>query len=60
MMADGALVRTLVHTDVTKYLQFKVRDNIYILDCSLLWRMAITHTHIYIYTRHMRCHAVIL
>ena len=24
MMADGALVRTLVHTDVTKYLQFKV------------------------------------
>lgn len=31
MMADGALVRTLVHTDVTKYLQFKAVDGSYVL-----------------------------
>ena len=31
MMADGALVSTLVHTDVTKYLQFKAVDGSYVL-----------------------------
>jgi Rab GDP dissociation inhibitor len=30
MMANGTLVRTLIHTDVTKYLSFKAVDGSYV------------------------------
>lgn len=30
MMANGALVRVLIHTDVTKYLMFKAVDGSYV------------------------------
>jgi Rab GDP dissociation inhibitor len=30
MMANGALVRILIHTDVTKYLLFKAVDGSYV------------------------------
>lgn len=30
MMANGALVRVLIHTDVTKYLLFKAVDGSYV------------------------------
>ena len=30
MMANGALVRVLIHTDVTKYLYFKAVDGSYV------------------------------
>lgn len=30
MMANGALVRVLIHTDVTKYLNFKAVDGSYV------------------------------
>lgn len=32
MMANGQLVRVLIHTDVTKYLQFKAVDGSYVLN----------------------------
>jgi RAB protein geranylgeranyltransferase component A len=50
MMANGTLVRTLIHTDVTKYLSFKAVDGSFVfskgkvmssltLNCSclILW-----------------------
>ena len=32
MMANGALVRVLIHTDVTKYLMFKAVDGSYVFN----------------------------
>jgi Rab GDP dissociation inhibitor len=32
MMANGKLVRVLIHTDVTKYLEFKAVDGSYVLN----------------------------
>lgn len=31
-MANGTLVRTLIHTDVTKYLSFKAVDGSYVFN----------------------------
>lgn len=32
IMANGGLVRTLIHTDVTKYLSFKAVDGSYVFN----------------------------
>lgn len=32
MMANGTLVRVLIHTDVTKYLYFKASDGSYVFN----------------------------
>lgn len=32
MMANGTLVRVLIHTDVTKYLSFKAGDGSYVFN----------------------------
>jgi Rab GDP dissociation inhibitor len=32
MMANGKLVKTLIYTDVTKYLEFKAVDGSYVLN----------------------------
>lgn len=41
MMANGTLVRVLIHTDVTKYLYFKAVDGSYVFNKGkveyLLW-----------------------
>ena len=40
MMANGTLVRVLIHTDVTKYLYFKAVDGSYVFNkgkVKFLW-----------------------
>ena len=43
MMANGTLVRTLIHTDVTKYLSFKAVDGSYVFSKGKVMSQAQTH-----------------
>jgi Rab GDP dissociation inhibitor len=42
MMANGQLVRVLIHTDVTKYLQFKAVDGSYVLNKGKIYKVPAT------------------
>lgn len=42
MMANGQLVRVLIYTDVTKYLQFKAVDGGYVLRASKIYKVPAT------------------
>nr|CAB3461453.1 unnamed protein product [Digitaria exilis] len=42
MMANGALVRTLIHTDVTKYLSFKAVDGSYVFSKGKIYKVPAT------------------
>lgn len=44
MMANGGLVRVLIHTNVTKYLNFKAVDGSYVYNKGKVW----TPTNFYI------------
>jgi RAB protein geranylgeranyltransferase component A len=37
MMANGALVRVLIHTSVTKYLNFKAVDGSFVYNNGKVW-----------------------
>lgn len=37
MMANGGLVRILIHTDVTKYLNFKAVDGSFVYNKGKVW-----------------------
>lgn len=39
MMANGKLVRVLIHTDVTKYLHFKAVDGSFVYNKGKVWSM---------------------
>eukprot|EP00879_Flechtneria_rotunda_P011256 GHRR01011757.1.p1 GENE.GHRR01011757.1~~GHRR01011757.1.p1 ORF type:complete len:416 (+),score=117.27 GHRR01011757.1:364-1611(+) len=42
MMANGKLVRVLIHTDVTKYLEFKAVDGSYVLNKGKVYKVPAT------------------
>ncbi|KAH7861932.1 hypothetical protein Vadar_032788 [Vaccinium darrowii] len=42
MMANGALVRVLIHTDVTKYLNFKAVDGSYVYNKGKIYKVPAT------------------
>ncbi|XP_051146717.1 guanosine nucleotide diphosphate dissociation inhibitor At5g09550 [Andrographis paniculata] len=42
MMANGALVRVLIHTDVTKYLHFKAVDGSYVYNKGKIYKVPAT------------------
>ncbi|AQK93743.1 Guanosine nucleotide diphosphate dissociation inhibitor 2 [Zea mays] len=42
MMANGTLVRTLIHTDVTKYLSFKAVDGSYVFSKGKIYKVPAT------------------
>lgn len=42
MMANGKLVRVLVYTDVTKYLEFKAVDGSYVLNKGKIYKVPAT------------------
>ncbi|XP_068665009.1 guanosine nucleotide diphosphate dissociation inhibitor 2-like [Aristolochia californica] len=42
MMANGTLVRTLIHTDVTKYLYFKAVDGSYVFNKGKVYKVPAT------------------
>lgn len=43
MMANGALVRVLIHTDVTKYLNFKAVDGSFVYNKGKVWWLTSIH-----------------
>jgi Rab GDP dissociation inhibitor len=42
MMANGKLVKTLIYTDVTKYLEFKAVDGSYVLNKGKVYKTPVT------------------
>lgn len=42
MMANGKLVKVLIHTDVTKYLEFKSVDGSYVLNKGKVYKVPAT------------------
>jgi hypothetical protein len=46
MMANGALVRVLIHTSVTKYLNFKAVDGSFVYNNGKVYMGLALHQHI--------------
>jgi len=42
MMANGKLVKALIYTDVTKYLEFKAVDGSYVLNKGKVYKTPVT------------------
>jgi Rab GDP dissociation inhibitor len=48
MMANGKLVRVLLHTDVVKYLEFKAVDGSYVLSKGKIHKVKLFHSSLHV------------